>query len=74
MIPLRCTNPWKMEVIYVFKSMDRNKMLRELVRDVETIAERRAASKGRAGSMNGLAEGYAPHMLDVTKLIKKVWD
>ncbi len=45
-------------------------MVRELVRDVESRAERRALNQGRTGVMNGLAEGYDPHMLDVANLAK----
>lgn len=66
--------PMDMGVTSVFKRMYRKQMLRELVRDIKTKALRRATSKGRAGSMIGLAEGYDPHILDVTKLIKKAWD
>ncbi len=49
-------------------------MIRELVRDIESRAERRALSQGRADGMNGLTEGYDPHILDVANLAKLSWE
>lgn len=49
-------------------------MIREVLKDIETQAARRDMYKNNRGGKNGLAEGYAPHMLDVANLAKQAWD
>lgn len=66
--------PMDMGVIYAFKRLYRRAMLRELVRDIESRSERREANHKNPGGMNGIAEGYEPHMLDVTRLVKQSWE
>ncbi len=44
------------------------------MRDTESRAERRAFDQGRTYGMNGMAEGYDPHMLDAANLAKLSWD
>ncbi len=41
-----------------------------LVRDIESCAERRAFYQGRTYGMNGMTQGYDPHMLDAANLAK----
>ncbi len=48
--------------------------MQELVRDIESPAERRAFYQGRTYEMNGAAHGYYPHMLDAANLAKLSWD
>lgn len=60
--------------IFVFKKMYRKLLLRELVRDIETRQQRRETRKGHADGMKGSYDGYAPHMLDVTKIVKRAWE
>lgn len=66
--------PMYMGVISQWKQIYRRHMIRELVRDIESRAERRALSQGRADGMNGLTEGYDPHILDVANLAKLSWE
>ncbi len=44
-----------------------------LVRDIESRAERRSFYQGRTYGMNGMAQGYDPHMLDAANLAKLSW-
>lgn len=62
--------PLDMSVIFVFKRHLRKLMLRELVKDIETLQEPRKTNKGQDVGMNGLEEGCVPHMLDVNRLVK----
>ncbi len=48
--------------------------MQELVRDIESRAERRAFYQGHTFGMNGMAQGYDPHMLDAANLEKLSWD
>ncbi len=48
--------------------------MQELVRDIESRAERRAFYEGPTYGMNGMAQGYDPHMLDAANLAKLSWD
>ncbi len=45
-----------------------------LERDIESRAERRAFYQGPTYGMNGMAQGYDPHMLDAANLAKQSWD
>ncbi len=47
-------------------------LVQELVRDIESRAERRAFYQGRTYRMNGMAQGYDPRMLDAAHLAKLV--
>ncbi len=62
--------PMEMGVIYNVETNLPTAYGSRVVRDVESRAERRALNQGRTGVMNGLAEGYDPHMLDVANLAK----
>ncbi len=46
----------------------------QMVQDLESRAERRELNRGRTYGLNGLAEGYDPHMLDAANLGKLSWD
>ncbi len=45
-----------------------------VVRDIESRAERRAFYQERTYGINGMAQGYDPHMLDAANLAKLSWD
>ncbi len=44
------------------------------MRDIDSRAERRAFYQGRTYGMNGIAQGYDPHMLYAANLAKLSWD
>ncbi len=48
--------------------------MQELVRDIESHAERRAFYQERTYGMNGMTQGYDPHMLHAANLSKLSWD
>ncbi len=60
--------PMDMVVISTWKQTYRRFLVQELVRDIESRAERRAFYQGRTYGMNGMAQGYDPHMLDAANL------
>ncbi len=45
-------------------------LVQELVRNIESRAERRAFYQGRTCGVNGMAQGYDPHMWDAANLAK----
>ncbi len=49
-------------------------LVQELVRDIESRAERRAFYQGRTYGMNLMAQRYDPHMLDAANLANLSWD
>ncbi len=61
-------------VISTWKQTYRLFLMQELVRDIESRAKRRAFYQGRTYGMNGIAQGYDPHMLDAANLAKLSWD
>ncbi len=68
--------PLPPNVTFVHKPMDRRQayrrfLVQELVRYIESHAERRAFYQGRTYGMNGMAQGYDPHMLDAANLAAK---
>ncbi len=48
--------------------------MQELVRHIESRAERRAFYQGRTYGMNGMAQGYDPHVLGAANLARLSWD
>eukprot|EP00171_Calliarthron_tuberculosum_P005173 IDg5173t1 len=66
--------PMDLGIIAAWKKRYRREMLREIVKDIETRTARRELNKKNPGGMNGLAQGYAPHILDVANLAKHSWD
>ncbi len=66
--------PMDMGVISTWKQTYRRFLVQELVRYIESRAERRAFYEGRKYGMNGMAQGYDPHMLDAANLAKLSWD
>ncbi len=52
----------------------RRVLVQELVRNIESCAERRALYQGRTYGMNGMGKGYDSHMLDAANLAKLSWD
>ncbi len=63
--------PMDIVVISTWKQTYRRFFVQELVRDIESSAERRAS---RAHiRKNGVAQGYDPHMLDAANLAKMSW-
>ncbi len=49
-------------------------LVQELVRNIESRAERRAFYQGRTYGMNFMAQGCDPHMWDAANLAKLSWD
>ncbi len=54
--------------------MYRRFLVQDLVRDIESRAERRAFYQGRTYGMNGIAQDCDPHMLHAANLAKLSWD
>ncbi len=63
--------PMDMGVISTWKQTDRRFLVRKLVQNIESRAERRELNQGRTYGLKGLAEGYDPHMLDAANLAKR---
>ncbi len=59
-----------MVVISTWKQTYRRFLVQQLVRDIESRAERRAFYQERTYGMNGMAQRYDPHMLDAANLAK----
>lgn len=57
--------PVDMGIIAVWKKGYRKRMLRGIILNFATRAERRERAKDFRDGMKGLDEGYDPHMLDV---------
>ncbi len=66
--------PMDMVLISTWKQTYRRFLVQELVRDIESCAERRAFYQGRTYGMHGMAQGYDPHMFDAANLAKLSWD
>lgn len=45
----------------------------ELLDGIETQAERRDQNKSKQTGMKGMDEGYDPHMLDVSQIVRESW-
>ena len=60
-------------VIHEWKAIYRRNSLGEMMKDIETQKQRRDEKKKAAG-MKGIADGYDPHMLDVSRLCAQSWD
>ena len=76
-LPPNCTalhQPMDLGVIAEWKAHYRRNLLVEMMDDIENQEARRDQNKKRPGGMKGLAEGYDPHMLDVSRLCQKSWD
>lgn len=76
-LPPNCTashQPMDLGIISAWKAHYRRLMLRDVMDDLETRMERRQHNWGLAPGMTGLAEGYDPHMLDVTHLVRVSWE
>ncbi len=63
-----------MGIIGAWKSSYRRLMLRDILKEIESLIERRDMNKNRAKGLNGPREGYDPNMLDVCNLSKKPWE
>ncbi len=63
-----------MVVISAWKQTYRRFLVQESVRDIESRAERGAFYQGRTYGMNGMAQGYDPHMVDAANVAKLSWD
>ncbi len=66
--------PMDMVVISTWKQTYRRFLEQEFARDIESRAERCAFYQGRTYGMNGMAQGYDPHMLDAANLAKLSWE
>lgn len=76
-LPPNCTSvhqPMDMGIIAAWKKLYRYEMLHQILKDVETRQKRREDSIAMPPGMRGLSEGFDPHMLDVTNLVKETWD
>lgn len=76
-LPPNCTarhHPMYMGVISTWKRNYRIVLLRNLLLDIETRSERKLQNVGLKPGMKGMKEGYDPHLLDVTTMVKESWD
>lgn len=63
-----------LEVISKRKTIYCRNLLAELIGDIENQDARREEHKKKSADMKIIAEGYDPHMHDVTRVCEKSWD
>lgn len=61
-------------IIAAWKKGYRKILLRAIIADIESRAERRELNRGLKSGMKGICEGFDPHMLDVARMAKDAWD
>ncbi len=68
------TQPPELDISVTWKREYRKRLLRAILIDVEVREELRKANSVNAPGINGLAEGYPPHVLDFMRLSKDAWE